>query len=98
LDLQQRASRLTAAHTAQFVRAQRRWRDLHSRILAQDPRAVLQRGYAWVSDQQGRPLTSVAQAHAGDRLNAVWHDGSAEVEVQALHPPHDGVAAGLPTI
>jgi exodeoxyribonuclease VII large subunit len=96
--LQRRSSRLMAAQTAHVARAHRRWQELHARIQAQDPSAVLQRGYAWVSDAQGRPLTSVSQAQLGDRLTAVWHDGRAEVAVEAVHPRADGVAPGVPTI
>ena len=89
LTLQRRASRLMAAQAAQVGRAQRHWHNLHARIQAQDPTAVLRRGYAWVSDAQGHPLTSVQAVNAGSRLTAVWHDGRAQVLVESTQaePP-----------
>lgn len=82
--LQRRASRLMAAQAAQVGQAQRDWHNLQARISAQDPAAVLRRGYAWVSDLQGRPLTSVAGVTPQSRLTAVWHDGRAQVLVESV--------------
>jgi exodeoxyribonuclease VII large subunit len=59
---------------------------LHDRLGALDPRRVLARGYAWVSDPSGRAVTSAASVQRGDRLNTVWADGAAEVEVQHVLP------------
>jgi exodeoxyribonuclease VII large subunit len=84
LALQRRASRLMAAQAQQLTQAQRRLQQTQSRIQAQDPRAVLSRGYAWVSNARGTPLTSVSQVALGDALNAVWHDGSALVRVESV--------------
>ena len=84
LALQRRASRLMAAQAQQLTQAQRRLQQTQSRIQAQDPRAVLSRGYAWVSNPRGTPLTSVSQVALGDALNAVWHDGSALVRVESV--------------
>ena len=73
-----------AAQAQQLTQAQRRLQQTQSRIQAQDPRAVLSRGYAWVSNPRGTPLTSVSQVALGDALNAVWHDGSALVRVESV--------------
>lgn len=82
--LQRRAARLMAAQALQMSQAQRRLQQAQSRIQAQDPRAVLSRGYAWVSDSSGTPLTSALQAKTGDALTAVWHDGAAQVRVESV--------------
>ena len=90
LALQRRAARLMAAQAAEMGLADRRLQLLQSRIQAQDPRAVLRRGYAWVSDARGTPLTSVSAAQPGDALTAVWHDGAAQMRVEAVQPGQGG--------
>lgn len=85
--LQRRAARLMAVQAARMAQEQSHCRHLGARIEAQDPRLVLQRGYAWVSNSAGRPLTSATQARAGDTLTAVWHDGQAEVRVEHVQAP-----------
>jgi exodeoxyribonuclease VII large subunit len=60
------------------------------RLDALDPQRVLARGYAWMADASGKPVLSARAVHAGDRLRAVWADGSAQVEVLQVQP------AGLP--
>jgi exodeoxyribonuclease VII large subunit len=56
------------------------------RLAALDPHRVLARGYAWMADAQGRPVPSVHGVAAGARLDAVWADGSARVEVLEVRP------------
>jgi exodeoxyribonuclease VII large subunit len=46
-----------------------------------DPRLVLQRGYALLSDQQGRVVSSVHQTHAGQALRATLCDGEVDLTV-----------------
>lgn len=52
-----------------------------SRLRLLDPAQVLQRGYAWLEDAQGKALTSVAQAQPGDALRARLADGSLDLKV-----------------
>ena len=40
-----------------------------------DPALVLQRGYAWLTDGDGKTITSVRQAHPGQALQATLADG-----------------------
>jgi exodeoxyribonuclease VII large subunit len=54
---------------------------LASRLRVLDPHQVLTRGYAWLSDGSGRPVGSVRQLATGATLQAVLHDGSADVVV-----------------
>lgn len=50
-----------------------------------DPRWVLQRGYAWLSDEQGRALSTVGEFHAGQAVSATLADGVVDLRVQS--PP-----------
>jgi exodeoxyribonuclease VII large subunit len=62
----------------------RRLEALDARLQALDPKRVLSRGYAWLADDQGRPVLSVTQLAVGRRLEAVLADGSANVEVTGI--------------
>ena len=46
-----------------------------------DPRLVLQRGYALITDTEGRAVTSVRQAPPGAALRATLADGAMDVTV-----------------
>jgi exodeoxyribonuclease VII large subunit len=50
-----------------------------------DPRLVLQRGYALLKAQDGRPVTSVRETHPGQSLVATLADG--EVALTVAPPP-----------
>jgi exonuclease VII large subunit len=51
-----------------------------------DPKLVLQRGYAWLQDEQGSTVSQAAQARLGQALQATLADGSLGLTVQALGP------------
>ena len=55
-----------------------------ARLRALDPRQVLARGYAWLSDRDGAPVMSVHRIAVGAPLRAVLHDGSADVLVTGI--------------
>jgi exodeoxyribonuclease VII large subunit len=57
-----------------------------ARLEAADPRRVLARGYAWISDGTGRPVISARALVQGQPLQAQWADGRAELQVQAVQP------------
>jgi exodeoxyribonuclease VII large subunit len=82
------AQRLLHAGQANVRRAQATLELRQQRLAALDPRQVLARGYAWVTDEQGRPVVSVQGLALGQPLQAVWADGEAGVTVQRL-PPTD---------
>lgn len=46
-----------------------------------DPRLVLQRGYAWLSDEGGHAITSAAQAQPGQAVRATLADGEVDLTV-----------------
>ena len=47
-----------------------------------DPRLVLQRGYALLTDEAGRPITSARQTHPGQALLATLADGEVALTVE----------------
>lgn len=48
-----------------------------------DPKLVLQRGFAWLSDADGQAVTSVAQTKEGQALQATLADGVVDLRVAA---------------
>jgi exodeoxyribonuclease VII large subunit len=46
-----------------------------------DPRLVLQRGYALLADEAGRPVTSVRETHPGQGITATLADGEVALTV-----------------
>ena len=50
-----------------------------------DPRLVLQRGYAWLTDEQNKPVTSVHQLSPQQELTVSLSDGEAGVRVLGLN-------------
>ena len=48
-----------------------------------DPKLVLQRGYAWLSDLQGQPIASAKMTHIGQPVRATLADGEVDLTVAA---------------
>ena len=46
-----------------------------------DPRLVLQRGYALLTDEKGAAVTRIGQTHAGQALTATLADGEVDLAV-----------------
>ncbi len=46
-----------------------------------DPTLVLQRGYAWLSDEHGQTISRVGQTHAGQAVRATLADGKVDLTV-----------------
>lgn len=65
-DLQQRQQRLERAAL---------------RLQLLDPALVLQRGYAWLSDEAGRTITHTTQTYQGQALQATLADGKVDLTV-----------------
>ncbi len=53
---------------------------------ALSPVAVLERGFALVSDAEGRPVSRSAALSAGDNLTLRFHDGRTRVQVEEVLP------------
>ena len=71
----QRAVGVLQAQHAQRLAACR------ARLDLLDPRQVLARGYAWLTDAQGRPLTSTHRLAPGDAIDATLADGRVHAQV-----------------
>ncbi|MEY4763545.1 MAG: exodeoxyribonuclease large subunit, partial [Pseudomonadota bacterium] len=65
-----------------------RWHQQHLQTLS--PQRVLQRGYAWLQDDQGQAVTRAEQAHAGQALTAVLQDGQLPLTVSGPAKPAQG--------
>jgi len=74
VNLPQALQRSVAQHTDRLDRAALRLELL-------DPRLVLQRGYALLTDTSGQAVTSVRQTQPGDALRATLADGAVDVTV-----------------
>ncbi len=57
---------------------------LELRLAALDPHRVLERGYAWLSDEGGHALTRVSQLSAGQNVQATLADGSVGLVVRSV--------------
>ncbi|MDT7835319.1 exodeoxyribonuclease VII large subunit [Aquabacterium sp. OR-4] len=96
--LAQLSPRLAQATQAQQHRHGEQLARLALRLAAVDPHQVLSRGYAWLTDGAGRPVTLAAGLTPGVQLAAQWADGRAEVAVLGvtLGPADAGAAAAGP--
>ena len=72
-----------------------RLRAAEQRLQAHDPHRVLQRGYAWVQAEDGRPVLSVRALQPGQQVRAVWADGHALAQVQRVEPA-GSIAGSVP--
>jgi exodeoxyribonuclease VII large subunit len=71
--------------THQSAERQRsRLAQLGVRLGALDPQLVLGRGYAWLQDDAGSPLTATAHMRTGQIVQARLSDGTAEMQVQSV--------------
>jgi exodeoxyribonuclease VII large subunit len=76
--LAERLPRALAALLASQRQREQAWRN---RVEALDPGRVLARGYAWITDEAGQPLTSAARLGVGQHIHAVLADGEASATV-----------------
>lgn len=79
--LSEDAARLQRAALANGVSREQRLHALEGRLQALDPRRVLSRGYAWVTDAQGQAVTSARALSPGQAIRTVLADGEALAHV-----------------
>ena len=84
VDRRERAAQQTLAFRRVHVQA------LEKRLAGVNPTAVLQRGYAWVSDARGQLVRSVGQVQAGERVEVRVADGAFGAQVSNPPRPADG--------
>lgn len=87
--LQRLEARLGAATQAQRSAQAQRLALLEARLRSLDPQQVLARGYAWLSDDSGRALTSVQQVAVGATVQARLRDGRVQARVTDVAPQGD---------
>ncbi|MBN9405913.1 MAG: exodeoxyribonuclease VII large subunit [Burkholderiales bacterium] len=75
------AERLPAALQRALQAQQQRLERAELRLGLLDPRLVLERGYAWLQDASGQPVTRARQTQAGQALAATLADGTVEMTV-----------------
>lgn len=68
-----------------IILSQSRFRGLNSRLKALNPLQVLQRGYAIVSDENGKIVSSVTEVQAGNQVAVRLKDGILESEVKQIN-------------
>lgn len=81
-------ARLNLALPAQVAAAlqhhQRRFEKAQFRHAVLDPRLVLKRGYAWLSNRDGTPVIRAQSMHFGQDLCATLVDGEVDLTVSAI--------------
>jgi exodeoxyribonuclease VII large subunit len=78
------AGRLAAASPERRVeRESQRLLGLWKRLQAASPASVLNRGFAIVRDEEGRPVARVAELRAGERVELEFGDGRGAARVEA---------------
>lgn len=70
-----------------FTHKQHRFDVAYSKLISYDPKAVLERGYAIVTTQQGHVLRQANQAQAGQALNILLGQGQLQARVLPSHNP-----------
>jgi exodeoxyribonuclease VII large subunit len=86
------AQRLQRAAAALQARHAQRLDSLAARLALLDPRQVLARGYAWLTDAQGAAVPSVASLKEGDTISATLADGDVRATVRSIQPRLDSNA------
>ena len=81
------AERLQAALAQQGSAAHQRLARAALRLAALDPQRVLERGYAWLEDAHGTPVTRAADTRAGQPIRATLADGKVDLEVRTTPSP-----------
>ncbi|MCF7940522.1 MAG: exodeoxyribonuclease VII large subunit [Spirochaetia bacterium] len=68
---------ITSSTERMLLRQRHRFELVSGQVISSSPKALLERGYALVIDEQsGRVITSAAQAAAGMKTTTIVHDGS----------------------
>jgi exodeoxyribonuclease VII large subunit len=78
----QRSQALPRAMASALQSARRRLSDMELRLAPLNPAHVLNRGFAWITDEHGMPITRVSQAIAGHKVTATLVDGAVDMTVQ----------------
>ena len=77
-------ARLQRAMGLTLATRQQRLASLEGRLVALNPRRVLARGYAWLSDDQGVPITTATALVTGQQVRAELVDGQATATLSSV--------------
>lgn len=77
-----RASRVVALGQHRLGQERHRLDKIGAQLDLLQPRRVLERGYSWLIDAQGEPLTRVGDFEAGQKVRAVLADGEVALQVE----------------
>ena len=83
LTLQALGANLPRAVDATAQRGRHRLERAQLRLELLDPKLVLQRGYSWLAELNGEPITSVKSIHLGQPIRATLADGQVDLTVCA---------------
>ena len=83
LTLQALGANLPRAVGATAQRSRHRLERAQLRLELLDPKLVLQRGYSWLAELNGQPITSVKSIHLGQPVRATLADGQVDLTVSA---------------
>ena len=83
LRLQAAGANLPREVAASVQHSRHRLERAQLRLELLDPKLVLQRGYAWLAELDGQPITSVKHTHAGQPVSATLADGRVDLTVSA---------------
>ncbi|WP_050469564.1 exodeoxyribonuclease VII large subunit [Herbaspirillum chlorophenolicum] len=88
-DVSDLARRLHGALAAQQLRQRQALAGLNTQLELLNPQRTLERGYAIVTDRQGRVLHSPAELSARSQITVRLAQGSAEVDIAGVQPRLD---------
>jgi exodeoxyribonuclease VII large subunit len=83
LRLQSLASEFPREVEGGLQRGRQRLERAQLRLELLDPKLVLKRGYAWLADLQGQPITSPEKTHEGQPVRATLAGGEVDLTVTA---------------
>ena len=81
--LQRLAEALPRARQQSLNDSQQQLRNFETRLGLLDPHLVLDRGYAWLTDEAGQALTKVGDFQAHQTVKATLADGQIDLQVKA---------------
>ena len=81
MDIQALATEFPRQLVSALQRSRQRVERTQVRLELLDPKLVLKRGYAWLANLQGQPITSVKASHPGQALRATLADGEVDLTV-----------------
>jgi exodeoxyribonuclease VII large subunit len=80
--LQRTAEALPRARLQNLQACRQQLQNMQTRLGLLDPHLVLDRGYAWLTDESGQALTQLTHFHTDQKVTATLSDGTVQLEVK----------------